>query len=191
MFRKGKFMATQDRRIRKTKAVLKSSLVSLMKEKNVKNITVKELCERADINRGTFYLHYKDIFDMLEQIETEFFSEFTTIIDNYGKSPQQSRLYILENIFALTKSHKDFCLVLLSSKGDMGFIKKLLSHIHNIFVEVYGDEGMTAEYYFSFIIYGCIGVVENWLKGDAKESVEDIAKITENIILNGNREYIK
>lgn len=183
-------MATQDRRIRKTKAVLKSSLVSLMKEKNVKNITVKELCERADINRGTFYLHYKDIFDMLEQIETEFFSEFANIIDNYGKSHQESRLYILENIFALTKKHKDFCLVLLSSKGDIGFIKKLLSHIHNIFFQVY-DEGVAVEYYFSFIIYGCIGVVENWLKGDAKESPQDIARITENIILNGNKEYIK
>ena len=184
-------MATQDRRIRKTRAVLKDSLLSLMKEKNVKNITVKELCERADINRGTFYLHYKDIFDMLEQIETEFFSEFTDIIDNYGKELQKSRLYILENIFALTKKHKDFCLVLLSSRGDIGFIKKLLSRIHKIFVDVYGDEGIAAEYYFSFIIYGCIGVVENWLQGGAKESSQEIARLTENIILNGIKEYIK
>ena len=61
-------MGTQDRRIRKTRAVLKSSLLSLMKEKSVKHITVKELCDKADINRGTFYLHYTDVFDMLEQI---------------------------------------------------------------------------------------------------------------------------
>ena len=57
-------MGTQDRRIRKTRAVLKSSLLSLMKEKSVKHITVKELCDKADINRGTFYLHYTDIYQM-------------------------------------------------------------------------------------------------------------------------------
>ncbi len=62
-------MGTQDRRIRKTRAVLKSSLLSLMKEKSVKHITVKELCDKADINRGTFYLHYTDVFDIEVQID--------------------------------------------------------------------------------------------------------------------------
>ena len=68
-------MGTQDRRIRKTRAVLKNALLSLMKEKSVKHITVKELCDRADINRGTFYLHYSDVFDMLEKIEDDMFSD--------------------------------------------------------------------------------------------------------------------
>lgn len=54
-----------DRRVMRTKTLLIHSLSTLMKQKNIKDITVKELCELADINRGTFYLHYKDIYDML------------------------------------------------------------------------------------------------------------------------------
>ena len=50
-----------DRRVMRTKTLLIHSLSTLMKQKNIKDITVKELCELADINRGTFYLHYKDI----------------------------------------------------------------------------------------------------------------------------------
>ena len=59
-------MEIQDRRVRKTRAILKQSLITLMKEKSIKHITVKELCEQSDINRGTFYLHYSDVFDLFE-----------------------------------------------------------------------------------------------------------------------------
>ena len=58
-----------DRRVRRTKRLLLESLTSLMKEKPIKDISVKELTDLADINRGTFYLHYRDIYDMLEQLE--------------------------------------------------------------------------------------------------------------------------
>ena len=58
----------KDKRVIRTKALLIRSLSALMKQKNIKDITVKELCEYADINRGTFYLHYKDIYDMLDLI---------------------------------------------------------------------------------------------------------------------------
>ena len=60
-----------DRRIRKTRKQLKDCLISLLKTKRIQDITVRELTEMADLNRGTFYLHYKDVFDLLEQTETE------------------------------------------------------------------------------------------------------------------------
>ena len=50
-----------DRRVRKTRALLRQGLIGLMREKSVQDITVKELCEACDINRGTFYLHYTDV----------------------------------------------------------------------------------------------------------------------------------
>ena len=66
----------EDRRVRKTKRLLREGLAKLMLEKPVKNITVREISELVDINRGTFYLHYKDIYDMVEQIQNEIFEEF-------------------------------------------------------------------------------------------------------------------
>ena len=61
--------AKTDRRVRKTKTRLLNCLTELMKEKEVKDISVKELSDLADINRGTFYLHYRDVYDMLNKVE--------------------------------------------------------------------------------------------------------------------------
>ena len=73
--------AKTDRRVRRTKALLLQGLMQLMESKDVKDISVKELADLADINRGTFYLHYSDVYDMLSQIEDELFVEFHEIID--------------------------------------------------------------------------------------------------------------
>jgi len=67
----------EDRRVRKTKRSLRDCLVRLMKEKKIQDITVREISEMADINRGTFYLHYKDIYDLLEHVESDFAGEST------------------------------------------------------------------------------------------------------------------
>ena len=66
-----------DRRVRKTKAQLRAGLARLMQKKSIKEITVKELVEEVDINRSTFYLHYTDIYQMLESIEAELMEEIT------------------------------------------------------------------------------------------------------------------
>ena len=60
-----------DRRVRKTKKQLRQALMDLMSEKPSKSISVRELAERADINRGTFYIHYKDVGDLLQRLEDE------------------------------------------------------------------------------------------------------------------------
>lgn len=66
-----------DRRVRRTKTLLLQGLIQLMDEKDVKDISVKELSDLADINRGTFYLHYSDVYDMLGQIEESLFRNST------------------------------------------------------------------------------------------------------------------
>lgn len=58
----------EDRRIRRTKKLLKQALAQLMDEKDFKDITVKDITERADLNRGTFYLHYTDTYAILRSI---------------------------------------------------------------------------------------------------------------------------
>ena len=116
-------MGTQDRRIRKTRAVLKNALLSLMKEKSVKHITVKELCDRADINRGTFYLHYSDVFDMLEKIEDDMFSELDEYIEMSEKKKDALSESLFINTFSFVKENSEFCSVMLSDRGEIGFTK--------------------------------------------------------------------
>ncbi|MBS5952057.1 MAG: TetR/AcrR family transcriptional regulator, partial [Clostridium sp.] len=124
-------MVNKDRRIRKTKDVLKKSLIILMKEKSINSITVKELCEKADINRGTFYLHYKDVFHMLGEIEKELFEEFQDMILSYEISPDKIETKpILKDIFTFIAKNSDFCIVILCERGDMAFMKKIVSVIY-------------------------------------------------------------
>ncbi|MGN0476080.1 MAG: TetR-like C-terminal domain-containing protein [Ruminococcus sp.] len=183
-------MGTQDRRIRKTKAVLKKSLLSLMKEKSVKHITVKELCDRADINRGTFYLHYADVFDMLEQIEDEMFTALNEYIELSSNDEEALSENLFENIFSFVKENSEFCSVMLSDRGEIGFIKKLLTFLHDKFTSRFGETNLT-EFYFSFVVYGFIGMIETWLNTGMKETPEDMAEICEKIIQNKFHDQLK
>ena len=61
-----------DRRVKYTRMVIKESLINLLEEKDISQITIKEICENADVNRSTFYAHYTDQYDLLRKIEDEF-----------------------------------------------------------------------------------------------------------------------
>ena len=179
-------MGTQDRRIRKTRAVLKSSLLSLMKEKSVKHITVKELCDKADINRGTFYLHYTDVFDMLEQIEDDMFRELDEFIDKQDDVLNEE---LFREVFIFVKNNNEFCQVMLSDRGEIAFTKKLIKFLHSKFTNHFGDTN-AAEHYFSFMVFGVLGIIESWLNNGMKETPEEMAKICSNIIQNKIREQL-
>ena len=77
---------TLDRRIRKTRRVIRQCLTELLKTKRIQDITVREISEKADINRGTFYLHYRDIFDLMEQIENELLEELEDVLNHFKAS---------------------------------------------------------------------------------------------------------
>ena len=184
-------MVSSDRRVRKTRDVLRKTLINLMKDKNINSITVKELCEKADINRGTFYLHYRDVFHMLEEIEKELFKEFQEMIFSHEISPDKADTKpILEDIFTFIAQNSDFSVVVLCERGDMVFVKKIVSIIYekgyndwsNIFKTK--DKDLFDKYY-SFILYGAMGLIDYWLRNGLKESPEYMAVLTENIILNG------
>lgn len=72
-----------DLRVIKTNAIIKSEFMELLKKKPVEKITVKELAENALINKGTFYLHYQDIYALYEEVIHDVITEFCDAIDFY------------------------------------------------------------------------------------------------------------
>lgn len=101
--RKDDSMST-DARVRYTKKMIRDSLFDCLKEKPLMNVTVREVCDRAGINRATFYYHYKDCHDVVEQLENEQIEEFRQILtenEKFGVKLTQSILDMLEKNRAL------------------------------------------------------------------------------------------
>ncbi|MDO5549944.1 MAG: TetR/AcrR family transcriptional regulator [Lachnospiraceae bacterium] len=97
-----------DRRVRKTRQQLRRCLATLLKEKKIQEITVREITEMADLNRGTFYLHYKDVFDLLEQVEHDLLMEFNSTLQKYQASDvQQKPSLIFSDVFHCVKKNAD------------------------------------------------------------------------------------
>ncbi|MDI6619761.1 MAG: TetR/AcrR family transcriptional regulator C-terminal domain-containing protein [Clostridiales bacterium] len=180
-----------DRRIRKTKKLLRQGLTELLEKKSAKDITVRELSERVDINRGTFYLHYKDIFDMIEQIEMEMFRDFHDVLAKHPlKSLNGKPLPMLIDVFRFVAENSDMCKALIGKNGDIAFINRLKDVVKdrclNDWMEIF-DTGKSQNfgYFYSFIVSGCIGLLQNWLENGLKESPEYMASLAEQMIMTG------
>lgn len=175
-----------DRRVRRTRKLLVESLTSLMKEKDVKDISVKELSERADINRGTFYLHYKDVFDMLEQVEDELFRDFNRILDDgLPESKEVDPKAVLQRIFQFLRDNRNIVEALIGPHGDYAFINRMkalvqkrLYHIWEIRV----GKPEHFDFYFAFYSSGCIGLMTAWRENNWEPSPEVLADFADRLV---------
>ena len=105
-------MKKEDGRVRITRQMIRTALLNLLREKPLQHITVRELCEKASINRGTFYAHYDDIYDLMEQIEQSMFDEFKAICARCSKIRDPYDLVeTITRIFSYIREHADLCLV--------------------------------------------------------------------------------
>ena len=180
-----------DRRVRKTRRQLRECLITLLKEKKVQDITVRELTDMADLNRGTFYLHYKDVFDLLEKTEAELQEDFNQLVCKHDAVDLKQRPSVIFNeIYSLVYDNADLIEILLGENGDLNFVNRLKLLIREKclkdWMEVFCSGNAAAfDAFFSFIVSGCIGLVQYWLQTGLKETPEQMAKLTEHIITKG------
>lgn len=77
----------QERRYRRTEALILNGLTTLLQQKSIKEITVRELADLVDINRSTFYLHYTDIYDLLEKTEQRLLQQLMDAVNENWTLP--------------------------------------------------------------------------------------------------------
>ena len=112
-----------DHRTRVTKLLIRRAFLDLLRQKPIQSITVKELCAQAGINRGTFYSHYTDIYDLLGQMEAGFQKELEGLLSGQEGDPVK----VTTSIYQFLKDNADFCAVTLGEHGDKAFAARLLS----------------------------------------------------------------
>jgi AcrR family transcriptional regulator len=175
-----------DRRVRRTKKLLRQGLAEALKEKPLKAITVKEISDRIDINRGTFYLHYQDIYDMTEKIGEEMFGELNEIFSS-AKPGKDNRLLIAEKLYTYMASNSAMCAALLGVNGDIAFMNRVQSLVKekylNEWITLYNvRESKNFEHFYSFVSFGCNGIILAWLENGMKETPAEMAVLTKNMI---------
>ena len=198
----------EDRRVRKTKKALRECLAELLTEKNIQDITVRELTDKADIHRSTFYANYTDIYDLYKQIEDAVVQEISEIISvtysvdsnaffrilfkYISENRQVCRMFLGKNVSPtfsdrLTDMFKEACLICWSditntalNDSDNTGIKQNCDN--------YGFTGTAAtkeqEYYIHFYLSGSLAVVSKWADGNFEYSAERLIMMLTDIYNN-------
>ncbi|MEQ3167264.1 TetR/AcrR family transcriptional regulator [Mediterraneibacter gnavus] len=178
-----------DRRVIKTRRQLKKGLAALMKEKSVNQITVKELVEEVDINRSTFYLHFKDIQDLLREIEENMEAQIKRAIEEHPiVSGNENAFYFIEDMFRVLDEEREISKALIGPNGDMGFIHRIERIIkensRGTLEKMFPGKKEDLKYFYAFCLSGCLGLVKVWLNEGEEKSPEEMAQMTFSMIAN-------
>lgn len=175
----------EDKRSVKTKRVIKEAFFSLLKEKPLNKITVAELSRLADLGRGTFYLHYHDVYDLYEQIEKDLFynlDQFFNLSDPYCNP--ENFINLVDTVTKYISANKELFLLLFCPSESRSNLQKL----KNFFIEKFltqEDTPAMSEFSFTEILFavsGSIGILEQWLNDDLRMPAEEIATMLHQIL---------
>ena len=175
---------------------IRKAYVELIHERCTINITVKELVERADVNRSTFYAHYQDIYAVLEEIENEIVQKMFTFLD---ASEHTELLYnplpFLMQIGAELERNREFYRLLIETSGSVAFIQKLKG--------VFLKQMLTDKKAFSqvkrqreFLVCmnllagGGVDLLCDWVTGRIDVPMKELASIVNEIAMNAMRQFI-
>jgi|LSQX01.3.fsa_nt_gb AcrR family transcriptional regulator len=180
-----------DRRVKRSKKMIEKFIIKLLKTKKIDQITVKELCEMCDVNRGTFYNHYSDLYDLMAQIENSLVQELELTLSKY--SPQQineDTLPLFKEILSFIDQKADIVTILFRDNEDSLFLNKIINLFRTKAINSWGKiynccNSKNYSYFLEYAIHGCLGIINKWLKDGRKDDLDDLAELLEKVVING------
>ena len=171
-------MENLDNRVRYTKAILQQALLNILKTKHIDRVTIKELCEEAKVNRGTFYLHYATPNDLLMEIEQQFIEENMTHFNPYFNEGYETGY--LARLFSSVLKNKELCCIIMGKNGNPRFIERIQNMIRPLSIDGWCREFPNyrreeLEYVFDYIFTGSMRLILNWIEDNQGLSTEELA----------------
>ena len=169
-----------NQRTRLSKLLLKNALMDLLREKgSVEKISVRELCDKAELNRSTFYAHYTEPKDLLYEIETELLNETEEHLKKIGKENDAgAHKYILSFLQYIKRNDKQFRTLLVDSADPVfrsSFMQQsIIQFVENLRIEL--PKNME-QYIFSYILNGSTGIIIQWIRSDYAANENEIANL--------------
>lgn len=177
-----------DRRVKYTKMMLKNSIVELLGEKPIEKVTVKEICERADVNRGTFYSHYSDQFDLYNSIVDELLNGIFERLGDILRAGQQSMLKSVTLVYDYIKENSKLVEILLDGRIKYGIDARINEIVESIYlhdIKKSAENRTEIDAAYSFIASANLGIIKYWLSSGMKMSVEEMAALSIKLSYNG------
>lgn len=169
-----------NQRTRLSKMLFKNALMDLLKEKgSINKVSVRELCDRAELNRSTFYAHYQEPNDLLIEIETELSDATEEHLKKIGAENEiGAHKYILSFLQYIRQNDKPFRALLIDST-DPEFRSRFMQQSIIQFVEnlriVLPKE--LEQYIFSYILNGSTGIIIQWIRSDYAADENEIVNL--------------
>jgi AcrR family transcriptional regulator len=173
-------MAKVDRRIAKSQAAIKNAVIELMSEKSFDDITIQDIADRADVNRGTIYLHYTDKYDLLDKMIEEHIDNLRELCQSAADMTFKEGNYVWYEYF---ERNYLFFSTMLVSKGAPYFRSRFLELVVEEFkpeVDIAGgkNKGLNEEVILQFFGSAVVGAVEWWFKNGMPLSAHAMAEQT-------------
>jgi AcrR family transcriptional regulator len=173
---------SEDLRVQRTRKLLQEAFIALTVEKGFAAITVRDITKRAMVNRSTFYRHYLDKYDLLEQYMNELYaltSEESFLAEKLGTAPQEVPSGLV-NLFKHVQKFADFYRVMLGTKGDPIFTERFRQNAEKRFRLLLSNvepepNAPPVDLRISYVSYAGIGAIVWWLEHDQQCTPEQLA----------------
>ncbi len=171
-----------------TRENLKQAFLEIYATKPIERISIREITDRAGYNRATFYLHFRDIYDVLESIEAELLSSIDAIT---GPLESKADLYARMGTFLSLASRCTFSFtVLLGEKGDPAFVARFKQRLEpllgRLLVMRPGLDEHRRQLVASFYLSGLVAVVVEWLRDPQGMGVDDLVRFMVDDVLQAH-----
>ena len=175
------------KRSQRTREALNKTLAQMMIKQNINDITIKNLVVLANINRSTFYLHYTDIFDLLQEMENDIISQIQKVLDSYPSLSRAQSYSFVTDLISVFEANRDSLKALMGYHGDAFFIQRMEDVIESkvrkqINLIYCFNKSIAPEYVYSFLRSGCIGMLKTWIFSDCVTPPEEMAVFVYNTV---------
>jgi len=174
-------ISNEHRKVRYTKRVIRESLFELLDKKKLNQISVKELCELADINRGTFYSHFTDIYDLVEKLEGELLQRMISVA-KFEKIGKNNQLEMFVDILSHIKSNVEDYRTLVINPDFSRCLDEFLAVTHKHHAKALAEKNPhisrnMIDYSFAYLSSGSTRAILKWIENDFEESPEEMAAL--------------
>lgn len=176
------------RRVKMTKRLLKQSLIELMHEKSLHDISIKDICAGADVNRSTFYRHYNTQFELYDDILEDITMDIAGIYASCAGEDYTAQGFLTE-ILKYIEVNRETFLVILSGNSNVS-MGETFNRFTNRFIDAENASELSV-YIIQFVAAGMTSFLWTWLNKEKRRSAEDVALIISSIMTHGIKRSVK